>query len=61
VSVDARRADTDRSSGEGRTEQSVVPRRTAIDFLALALALVLVLGEFGVLGFLGYLLARQIV
>jgi hypothetical protein len=38
-----------------------VPRRTAIDFLALALALVLVLAEFAVLGFLGYHLARQIV
>ena len=61
MSVVARRADTHRSPGADRTEQSVVPRRTAIDFLALALALVLVLAEFAVLGFLGYLLARQIV
>lgn len=61
MAVVARRADTDRSSGVDRIEQSVVPRRTAIDFLALALALVLVLAEFAVLGFLGYLLARQIV
>jgi hypothetical protein len=61
VAVVARRADTDRSSGVDRIAQSVVPRRTAIDFLALALALVLVLAEFAVLGFLGYLLARQIV
>jgi len=61
VSAVARRADADRSSAADRTEHSDVPRRTAIDFLALALALVLVLGEFAGLGFLGYLLARQIV
>ena len=61
MSVVARRADVARSSGADRTEQSGVPRRTAIDFLALALALVLVLAEFAGLGFLAYLLARQIV